>query len=221
MPGARLTVEERHAIAAWLVEGLTRAEIGRRLRRPTSTITREVARNGGVAGYRAAAAATSSRRRARRLGDPAPRSGAVRGFEERFAATMAHSGLARTPARILAALLTSDDASLSAADLMRRLRVSAASVSKAVGYLEALALVRRERGPGDRRERYVVDDNAWYRSWQREVEICAMWAGAAREGAKVMSDSPAGARLTLLGDYFDHVGRDLADAADRWRPLFT
>src|SRR5947209_1522617 len=111
VPGARLTEEERRAIAAWLAEGLTCAEIGRRLRRPTSTITREVGRNGGAAGYRAAAATASSRRRARRLGDPVPRSGVVREFEERFAATMAHSGLARTPARILAALLTSDDAS--------------------------------------------------------------------------------------------------------------
>ena len=49
MPGGRLTQEDRRRIAAWLAEGLSHAEIGRRLSRPTSTITREVSRNRGPA----------------------------------------------------------------------------------------------------------------------------------------------------------------------------
>jgi hypothetical protein len=44
------------------------AEIGRRLSRPTSTITREVNRNRGPAGYQADQAQRATRQRARRRG---------------------------------------------------------------------------------------------------------------------------------------------------------
>lgn len=47
MPGGRLTQQERQQIALGLGDGLAYAEIARRLERPTSTITREVMRNGG------------------------------------------------------------------------------------------------------------------------------------------------------------------------------
>ena len=66
MPGGRLTQEDRRRIAVWLAEGLSHAEIGRRLSRPTSTITREVNRNRGPAGYQADQAQRATRQRARR-----------------------------------------------------------------------------------------------------------------------------------------------------------
>src|SRR6516225_6505014 len=72
MPGGRLTQEDRRQIAAWLADGLSHAEIGRRLSRPTSTITREVNRNRGPAGYQADQAQRSTRQRARRNTTPRP-----------------------------------------------------------------------------------------------------------------------------------------------------
>jgi len=53
MPGGRLTRQERQQIALGLADDLSYAEIARRLDRPTSTVTREVMRNGGPTGYRA------------------------------------------------------------------------------------------------------------------------------------------------------------------------
>ncbi|MHC5905651.1 helix-turn-helix domain-containing protein, partial [Streptomyces sp. S6] len=53
MPGGRLSQQERQQIASGLADGLAYAEIARRLDRPTSTVTREVMRNGGPVGYRA------------------------------------------------------------------------------------------------------------------------------------------------------------------------
>ena len=50
--GGRLTQQERQQIALGLAEDLAYAEIARRLDRPTSTITREVMRNGGPTAYR-------------------------------------------------------------------------------------------------------------------------------------------------------------------------
>lgn len=222
MPGSRLTLTDRESIAEGLAAGLGYAEIARRLARPTSTVTREIARNGGPSGYRPAAADVATRNRARRLDPPAPGPGdAIGAFEDRFAAMMVATGLSRMPARVLACLLASEDGGLSAAELVRRLRVSPASVSKAVAYLERLELVRRDRAAAGRRERYVVDDDAWYRASTREVEVCTTWANAAREGADLLDGTPAGARLDAMGRYFDHVGRDLARAAEHWREVFT
>ncbi|WP_239154883.1 helix-turn-helix domain-containing protein [Amycolatopsis sp. FDAARGOS 1241] len=50
IPGSRLTHEDRRAVAEGLSGGLPYAEIARRLGRPTSTVSREIRRNGG---YRA------------------------------------------------------------------------------------------------------------------------------------------------------------------------
>ncbi|MBT8452363.1 MAG: helix-turn-helix domain-containing protein, partial [Deltaproteobacteria bacterium] len=56
MPGARLSLEERERISRGLARGHSYAELGRQLGRPTSTISREVRRNGGFPHYRAAGA---------------------------------------------------------------------------------------------------------------------------------------------------------------------
>ncbi|WP_424529629.1 helix-turn-helix domain-containing protein [Sphaerisporangium viridialbum] len=234
MPGGRLTYEDRRHIASGVAEGLQYAEIARRLGRPTSTVSREVTRNGGYAGYRADHAQQATGRRARRgkpVTSPAAPAAvdaygrdreAVRDFEERFTAMMTRTGLPRMPARVLACLITDDVASLTAAELVRRLCVSPASVSKAVGYLEQLGLVRRERDARRRRERYLIDDDVWYRATAREVQICAMWADAARQGAEVLGDAtPAGTRLDQMSRFFGFVGRDMAQAAEHWRGVFA
>jgi len=66
MPGRRLTRADRRQIAAGLEQGLDYAAIARRLGRPTSTVSREVARNGGPGRYRADLAHLATTHRARR-----------------------------------------------------------------------------------------------------------------------------------------------------------
>ncbi len=53
MPGRRLSSVEREEISRGVAEGMAYAEIARALSRPTSTVSREVARNGGRCAYRA------------------------------------------------------------------------------------------------------------------------------------------------------------------------
>lgn len=72
MPGGRLTQQDRQRIAAGLTDGLSYAEIARRLDRPTSTISREIGRNGGPSGYQPQQAHRATAQRARR-GTPTPR----------------------------------------------------------------------------------------------------------------------------------------------------
>src|SRR3954468_8331774 len=73
MPGGRLTQQERQQIALGLADGLAYAEIARRIDRPTSTITREVMRNGGPTAYRADLAHRATERRTHRRAKAAPR----------------------------------------------------------------------------------------------------------------------------------------------------
>src|SRR5579859_3752250 len=228
MPGGRLTQEDRRRIAAWLAEGLSHAEIGRRLSRPTSTITREVNRNRGPAGYQPEQAQRATRQRARRRSTaPAPAvapaqtradgrdPAAVGQFEERFTQALAQMGMPRMICRVLTSLMMADSGSMTSAELVRRLRVSPASISKAIGVLEDLKLVRRERD--GRRERYVVDDDGWYRASLASGYTNAAFAEAALDGAEVLGpDTPAGARLADTGRFLKNFGEDLLCRAEYW-----
>ncbi|MCL7379139.1 GbsR/MarR family transcriptional regulator [Streptomyces sp. 35G-GA-8] len=229
MPGGRLTHQDRRGIASGLAEGLGYAEIARRLNRPTSTISREVARNGGSHGYLADHAHHSTERRARRRrpvpppespGPPSSASAsasngndpeAVRAFAEEFAALMVSTGLPRMAARVLARLVTTDSGALTSAELVRQLRVSPASVSKAIGYLEGLELVRRERDPHHRRELYLIDDDVWLRTWLTSARTNAMLADVSRRGAEILDTAtPAGARLDQMRQFFVQLSDDMA-----------
>ncbi|YCK37827.1 MarR family transcriptional regulator [Actinomadura sp. ATCC 39365] len=224
MPGGRLTQQDRRQIAEGLAEGLTQTEIAARLNRPLSTVTREVARNGGPDGYQADQAHQATRDRARRRpADPGSRDRkAVTGLEEEFTAVMIDTGLSRMTARVLASLYLTDSGSATAAELTRRLQVSPASVSKAIGELERQELIRRERDPRRRRDRYVIDADAWFRGWTASARQNTVLADVARHGAATLgATSPAGMRLQDIGDFFDHVGQAMLQAAEEWRQAYA
>src|SRR4051812_21651197 len=105
MPGGRLTQQERQRIALGLADGLAYAEIARGLDRPTSTVTREVMRNGGPTAYRADPPPRAPEPRPHRRKPAAPRAAqasplphgrdaeAVREYEEVFTTVLMRSGL--------------------------------------------------------------------------------------------------------------------------------
>jgi predicted transcriptional regulator len=228
MPGGRLTQQDRQRIAAGLAHGLSYAEIARRLDRPTSTISREVARNGSPGGYRPQQAHQATLQRARR-GTPAPPpaarppGGTMEAEIIEMAVEMAvRSGMPRMTARVHVDLLLSEDGRRTAAELTRRLKVSPASVSVAVNSLVQHGYVRRERDPQRRRDIYVVDDDAWYRSVvisSRQVLEAAQAATAAAETFGL--DAPVGQRLARVGAFLERVSLDQMESADRWRALLA
>ncbi|MFF6995355.1 helix-turn-helix domain-containing protein [Streptomyces sp. NPDC008313] len=231
MPGGRLTQQERRQIALGLVDGLAYAEIARRLDRPTSTVTREVMRNGGPTGYRADLAHHATERRAHRRRQPTPRGPqvppqahgrdpeAVREYEETFTVVLMQSGTPRMMARVLACLCMSDSGSLTASELVRRLEVSPASVSKAVAFLDSQGLIRRERDER-RRERYVVDDDVWYQSMIASARGTLQVAEIARQGVGVLgTGTPAAARLENIARFLDYISESITRAADQAREV--
>ncbi len=235
MPGGRLTQKDRQQIGSGLADDLSYAEIARRLERPTSTITREVMRNGGPTGYRADLAHRATERRTHR-GNPASSRAAdpaalphgrdpaaVAEYEEQFTAVMMQSGLSnKMMARVMVCLLTSDSGSMTATELVQRLQVSPASISKSITFLESQALVVRERGEG-RRERYVIDDSLWYQSMATSVRALTQQAEISRQGVGVLGPgTPAAVRLENVARFLDFVSESLARAAEQARDiLFT
>jgi len=231
VPGGRLTQQERQQIALGVADGLAYAEIARRIDRPTSTITREVMRNGGPTGYRADLAHRATERRARGRRQAAARgpeapplargrdAEAVREYEETFTTVLMQSGLPKMMARVLTCLLTTDAGSLTASELVRRLQVSPASVSKAITFLESQNLVRRERDER-RRERYVADNDVWYQSMVASARANAQVVEIARQGVRVLGPAtPAGARLENIARFMDFVGESIARAAEQAREV--
>ncbi len=233
MPGGRLTQQERRQIALGLADGLAYAEIARRLDRPTSTVTREVMRNGGPTAYRADLAHRATGQRAHRRRQAAPRSTeaapqahgrdpeAVRAYEETLTTVFMQSGTPQMMARVMAALTISDTGSLTASELVQRLQVSPASVSKAIAFLEGQDLVRRERDER-RRERYVVDSEVMYQAMMASARSTALVAETARQGVGILGPgTPAGARLENTARFLDFVSESIARAANQAREILT
>lgn len=234
MPGGRLTNEDRQHIAAWLAEGLGYAEIGRRLGRPASTIMREVTRNGGPDDYGADRAHEATRHRARRHkqtqppAPPVPDSGhgrdpqAVQDFTESFTALLVQQGLPRMEARVLACLYVTDSGGLTAADLVQRLRVSPASISHAIAFLEQQGMLGRERVPGARRERYVIDNEIWLPSLLASLQMNDELAAASQRGAEIFgATTPAGARFESSAELLLLVGEAFRQVMEQWRQILA
>lgn len=231
MPGGRLTQQERQQIALGLADGLAYAEIARRLERPTSTVTREVMRNGGPTAYRADLAHRATEHRAHRRRQSTPRNPkapeqahgrdaeAVRAYEETFTTAMMQSGMPKMMARVMAALSLTDTGSLTASELVERLDVSPASVSKAIGFLESQSMVRRERD-ARRRERYLVDDDVMYQSMMASARSIAGIVHTARQGVGILGPhTPAGVRFENIARFLDFVSESTARAAEQARDI--
>jgi DNA-binding transcriptional regulator GbsR (MarR family) len=231
MPGGRLTQQERQQIALGLAESLPYAEIARRLDRPTSTITREVMRNGGPTGYRSDLAHRATEARARRRrpassrspeSDPQPHgrdAGAVAEYEEAFTTVLMASGLSKMAAGVLTCLYTTDAGSLTASQLARHLQVSPASISKAITFLASQSLVRRERDER-RRERYVVDDELFYQATIASARANDQLVETARRGVAILGpQTPAAARLENIARFLDFISESITRAAGQAREV--
>ncbi|MDG9712086.1 MULTISPECIES: GbsR/MarR family transcriptional regulator [Streptomyces] len=143
---------------------------------------------------------------------------AVSRFVESFAAHLVEAGMPRMPARVFAAILSSDEGSMTSAGLGEQLRVSPAAVSGAVRYLAQAHMVSREREPGSRRERYRVRGDQWFEALTNRDAILKRWEAALREGVTSLgADTPAGRRMSETLAFFEFLERELAELMERWR----
>jgi DNA-binding transcriptional regulator GbsR (MarR family) len=148
----------------------------------------------------------------------ARRAAAVTAFVERFAADLETAGIPRLPARVFVAVLTEDAGYLSAAELAERLQISPAAVSGAVRYLMQVHLVRREREPGSRRDRYVVSDHSWYEASMSRQSMLEQWSRTLAEGVAALDPAtPAGSRMAETYEFIEFLRKELPSMLARWR----
>ncbi|MBT2507560.1 MarR family transcriptional regulator [Streptomyces sp. ISL-98] len=147
-----------------------------------------------------------------------PDAEAVSRFVERFASEMTEAGMQRTAARVFAALLASETASMTSAELSERLQISPAAVSGAIRYLSQANMVGRERDPGSRRDRYVLHNELWYETFTRRDQVLTRWEKVLRDGAEMLGpDTPAGARAAETAAFFEFLHNELRTMLDRWK----
>lgn len=143
---------------------------------------------------------------------------AVARFVERFALDLTASGMPRMPSRVFAVVLVTDSGSLTAGEIAERLRVSAASVSGAVRYLEQLGLLIRAREPGARRDHFLIDQDVWYHLYTSRDEMLVAWTDTLRDGVDLVgADTPAGLRLAETLAFFQFVHEELMALTKRWQ----
>ncbi|OXM71671.1 GbsR/MarR family transcriptional regulator [Amycolatopsis vastitatis] len=145
---------------------------------------------------------------------------AVRRYVESLGLVLSQIGMQRMSARVFAALMTTDEGRLTAADLASQLQVSPAAVSGAVRYLEQIGLVAKEREPGERRDHYRLYDDLWYATFMKRDRMIIMWRDAAENGIDALGeDTPAGKRLAEMRDFLSFMLEELNGMYERWHRL--
>jgi predicted transcriptional regulator len=143
----------------------------------------------------------------------------VRRFVEHLAMMLTEWGFPRMPARVLGSMMTADEGSLTAADLAERLDVSAAAISGAVRYLTRIGLINRVPVRGSRRDAYSLPENPWYQTSVLEGELLKALAALSDEGVAAVggADTPAGAKIAEMRDFYLFLEGELPLLLDKWR----
>ncbi|WP_207945780.1 MarR family transcriptional regulator [Actinomadura sp. 7K534] len=145
----------------------------------------------------------------------------VRRFVEHLAAALADFGFPPMSARVLVTMMVSDEETLSAADFGERLGASPGAISTAVRHLMHIGILVREPMAGSRSHRYRLTDDTWYEGSVSKAVYFKMIADLADEGVGVLggSDTPPGARMAEMRDFFRFFQTELTEIYKRWKDV--
>lgn len=142
---------------------------------------------------------------------------AVRRYAEQFGNLLADTGWPRMAARVFAAILSSEEGRLTAAELSDQLQASPAAVSGAVNYLLQLRLANREREPGSRRDVYVVQDDFWYQSMMSQDQALARWSDSLHHVLDAAGEGTAAhRRIRASLAFIDFIEEEVKGLSERW-----
>ncbi|WP_433665994.1 GbsR/MarR family transcriptional regulator [Nocardia sp. CA-136227] len=145
----------------------------------------------------------------------------LRDAAERLALTLAQGGMQKTTARVMTALLYTEQDTMTAADLCEQLSVSTGAVSTAIKQLTQSAMVERVPAPGSRREHYRFPKGVWADLFSQQNIMLEVMREAAQDGLDVTgNDSPTAARLHEMQDFYAYMERELPPLIDGWREQY-
>jgi DNA-binding transcriptional regulator GbsR (MarR family) len=137
---------------------------------------------------------------------------------EHFALTLTQYGLQRMTARVMAALLFTQQDTMTAGDIGAQLGVSSGAMSGAIKNLTELGMIERVPAPGSRREHFRFRDGAWAILMSKQNMVLTLMTEAAEDGIKAAGpDSPAGQRLADMRDFYAYMLSEMPALIERWR----
>jgi DNA-binding transcriptional regulator GbsR (MarR family) len=136
---------------------------------------------------------------------------------EQLALVLSTHGLQRMTARVLAALLFTEQPTMTMGELADRLQASSGAISGAVKMLSSVGLVERVPAPGSRRDHFRLRDNAWAVQYTNQNEVTTAVLKAAEAGIAATEDgSLARQRLTQMRDFYNFLMEEIPALLDRW-----
>ncbi|MEU4428465.1 MarR family transcriptional regulator [Actinoplanes sp. NPDC024001] len=137
---------------------------------------------------------------------------------EHFALTLSQYGLQRMTARVMAALLFTQQDTMTAGEIGAQLGVSSGAMSGALKNLTELGMIEKVPAPGSRRDHFRFRDSAWATLMSKQNTALTLMTEAADEGIKVAgADSPAGQRLADMRDFYSYMLSEMPALIERWR----
>jgi DNA-binding transcriptional regulator GbsR (MarR family) len=136
---------------------------------------------------------------------------------EQLALVLSTHGMQRMTARVLAALLFTEQPTMTMGELADRLHASSGAISGALKMLTAVGLVERVPAPSSRRDHYRLRDNAWAVQYTNQNEVTAAVVRAAEAGIAVTdARGLARERLVQMRDFYNFLMEEIPALLDRW-----
>ena len=140
-----------------------------------------------------------------------------RAAAESLALVLSTHGMQRMTARVLAALLFTEEPTMTAGELADRLRASSGAISGALKMLTSVGVAEKVPAPGSRRDHYRLRDNAWAVQYTNQNAVTAAVLQAAEAGISTTDgDSLARQRLSQMRDFYEFLMAEIPSLLERW-----
>ncbi len=147
---------------------------------------------------------------------PEPGKGGPAGAET-MALVLSSHGLQRMTARTLAALLFTEQPTITMGELAEQLHASIGAISTALRILTEAGLAERVPSPGSRRDHFRLCENAWANQYTNQNQVTNAVLTAAREGMAATSpDELAHHRLAQMHAFYTFLMDEIPALLERW-----
>lgn len=137
---------------------------------------------------------------------------------EQLALVLSSHGMQKMTARVLAALLFSEQPSVTMTELADTLQASAGSISGSLKMLTSVGLAERVPAPASRRDHFRLRDNAWAVLFTNQNETLAAMQAAADAGITATDrNGPAHHRLTQMREFYAFLMAEIPAVLERWQ----
>lgn len=137
---------------------------------------------------------------------------------ERLALVLAGQGLQRMTARVLVALVFTEQSSVTMSELAEELQASAGSISGALKNLTSVGLIERVPAPASRRDHFRLRADPWATLYTGHNQTIAAFLQAADDAITATGGAgPARDRLVEMRDFYAFLLDEIPAVLERWR----